>query len=190
MSNKPPILPALARQFARLNIADLAFRQCKALAEHMIAEHLDATSLLFTPQMAGVVVTYAKNFVSADGIGPVPTLFGSFTDAALQDTHDKLMDARHKLYAHRDATAAQTFTYDDASPVVPYQVRVELRKGETSFTALPAIPELNPTILSFVVRLCDFQSERVRTEFSRIIPIMTAGKTYKAGFYTVGIDFP
>jgi hypothetical protein len=156
----------------------------------MAAEHLDALSLLFTPQMAGVVVTYAKNFVSAEGFGSLQEPFTTFTDRSMQETHDKLRHFRNKLYAHRDATAAQSFIYDDVSSVVPYQMRVELRKGETTFTALPAVPELSPTILPFVIRLCDLQSERVRAEFGRIIPLMTAGKSYKAGFYTVGIDFP
>ena len=130
MNNKAPNIQALARKFRHLIITDLAFRQCKALAEHMVAEHLDANSLLFTPQMTGVVVTYAKNFVEAEGFGSLQAPFLSFTDEALQETHDKIMDARHKLYAHRDATAAKDFTYDDNSPVVPYQVGIELRNDE------------------------------------------------------------
>jgi hypothetical protein len=190
VSRNAPNIQALARHFARLTITDLAFRQCKALAEHMIDEHLDVLSPLFTPQMAGVVVTYAKNFVSAESFGSLKEPFIRFTDDAMQETHDKLIDARNKLYAHRDAAAARSFIYDNASPRVPYQVRVELRKGETSFTAFRGVPELNPTILPFIIRLCDLQIERVRVEVSRIIPIMTADKTYKAGIYTVGIDFP
>lgn len=156
----------------------------------MVNEHSDAHSPLFAPQMAGVVVTYAKNFVSAEGFGSLQEPFISFTDEAMRETHDKLIDARNKLYAHRDAHAARSFTYDDARPIVPYQVRVELRKGETNFTAFRGVPELNPTIIPFIIRLCDLQVDRVRAEVSRIVPLMTAGKTYKAGIYTVGIDFP
>jgi hypothetical protein len=188
MSNKAPNVPALTRQFVRLNIANLGFQQCRALAEHMVAEHLNALSLLFTPQMAGVVVTYAKNFVSAEGFGSLQEPFTTFNDRSMQETHDRLLHFRDKLYAHRDAIAAQSFIYDDVSSVAPYKMRVELRKGE--FTALPAVPELNPAILPFVIRLCDLQSERVRAEIGRIIPLMTAGKSYKAGLYTVGDGFP
>lgn len=190
MNNKVPNIPALTRRFILLSISDLAFRQCKALAEHIIDEHLDAFSLLFAPQMAGVVVTYSKNFVSAEGFGPLQKPFTIFTDGEIQNAHDKLLHARHKLYAHRDAPAAQSFAYDDPSPIPPYRVRVAFRKGESGFTAIPAVPELNPTILPSVVRLCDLQTDRVREELNQIVPLMTRGKNYQAGFYTVGNDFP
>lgn len=49
-----PNILALTKQFARLHIAELAFRQVRALSEHMIEEHLDPFALIFTPQMCGV----------------------------------------------------------------------------------------------------------------------------------------
>ena len=175
--------------FARLSFADVSFVQVRALAEYMIACNLDTLSPPFSPMMAGLVVTYAKNLVSADGIGPLNAIFSQFTDSRMQEIHDKLIHARHRLYAHRDALSAKTFTYDNDSPVDPYEVKIQIRKGEPA-TVLSGVPELPCEFLPFIVELCMLQRARVESELMRIVPIMTKGKRYGPGIYTVGVDFP
>lgn len=122
-------------------------------------------------------------------MGPVSGLFETFDDKALQETHDKLLKARNEVYAHRDVNAANSFVYDSSPPQSPYQLRIEI-KDEGGIIALPSTPDLNPEILSFIVRLCDFQSQRVVAELGKILPLITGEKKYKPGIYTVGIDFP
>lgn len=186
-----PDIAKLTKLFAKLSIADLAFRQVRALSEHMIQLSPDPLELIFTPQMGGIVVTYAKNFVSSDGMGPLPNHFNTVAQPDLQETHDKLIEARHRLYAHRDLLAAKSFIYDDQSEIKAYQVQIQSFPDGSGVTLLPNVPELNPSILSHIVRLTIVQSEKVKSEFNKIIPIITKGKTYQRNkVYTVGVDFP
>ena len=190
MSAQAAINPELPRRFSRLCIADLSFRQCKALSEHMLKEHLDVSCPAFSPQVAGIVVTYAKNFVAGAGFGPLGSSYGKFPEASLQETHDLLIEMRNKVYAHRDVLAAKTFKYEDSRRPDPYEVRLEIREGEPGFTLFPNIPDLITSHLPFIIRLCEFQIERIGDEFRRILPLMTTGKNYQAGVYTIGVDFP
>jgi hypothetical protein len=189
MSNKAPDTSALTKHFTRLVFADESFRQAKMLADQMITTGLDPYSNLFTPMMTGIVVTYAKNFNEANGMGPVPRLFERFADNVMQETHDKLLKARNELYAHRDVIAAKSFVYDSVPQTSPYQLRIDI-KDEGGIVALPSTPELNPEHLPFIVRLCDFQSRRIAIELGKILPLIKGDKTYKPGRYTVGLDFP
>ena len=136
MEEKQSNIPALVKQFKRLSIADLAFMQANELAKHMIAEQLAPLSLLFSPQMAGIVVTYAKNFVSALGIGPLHQSYSGFVDEDMQATHDRLLQSRHALYAHRDVKASKTFDYDDDSIAESYDVRIRIGRGFFSVNLL------------------------------------------------------
>ena len=183
-----------ARKFAKLNIADLSFRQVKALADELDSSNIDPLALTFAPQMAGIVVTYAKNFVSATGFGLITDdfpEFGHFDDDDHAKTHERLMEARHKIYAHRDKRAAADFEYDDGVSAEAYQVRIKVYDDSSGFTALPNIPDLNPSLLPYVTSLAAHQSVKAGKLIGEMIAKITKGKRYKpGGVYTVGVDFP
>src|SRR5882724_3014077 len=109
----------LTEQFVRLNLAWLHFLQAKALAEKLIAQPIDPLDLTLSPQIAGVIVTYAKSFVGNNGIGKLGEPFTNFTDQEMSDTHNLLINLRHKLYAHRDAQAVKSFTLHSSVSAEP-----------------------------------------------------------------------
>jgi hypothetical protein len=177
-------------KFSRLHIADLSFRQVRALADQLTGSPIDPLALTLTPQMAGIVVTYAKNFVGANGFGPLTDLFpesAQFSDSNLAETHEKILEARHRLYAHRDAAAAAKFDYDNESQAEPYQVRISIYEDGSGFTARPNVPELNPAILPSISTLASFQIERIANELKRLWPSVAAHGSFKPGMtYTLG----
>ena len=140
--------------------------------------------------MAGLVVTYAKNFTESEGIGPLPEMFSDLPDGIMRHTHGILMRSRHTLYAHRDVRAAKGFVYDYNYSSEPYEVEISFSK-EKGLICYPQIPELSTEILPHVVSLCVFQSSRIFEEVEKLLPVLTNGKIYKEGVrYVIGKDFP
>jgi hypothetical protein len=178
-----------AKELGKLVIADVSFSQILALCHHMLEHHFKATDPLFPPQMCGLVVTYAKNFVSGTNFGPLPERFRKFNDETFAETHERLIEARHTIYAHRDAEAASNMEFDELGHVVPYQVSVE---WSPTFIAYPVTPELSPDIIPFIARLVKFQSERICARISELGRDMVVnGKKYRPYHrYTLGVDFP
>lgn len=181
-------------KFSRLHIAALSFRQVRALSDQLSTSSIDTSALTLTPQMAGIVETYAKNFVGATGFGALTDLFpefAQFSDSGLEATHKKILEARHKLYAHRDALAAANFDYDNESEAEPYQVRISIYADGSGFTARPNVPELNPEILPLVSNLASFQIERIGHELKRLWLRLVEGGAFKPDMtYTLGNVIP
>ena len=181
----------VTRQFIKLNLASLAFTQVRNQAQHIIDSNFAQDSLLLTPHMAGLVVTYAKNFTESEGIGPLPKQYEEFTDSSLEHTHNMLIGSRHKLYAHRDFTAAKSFNYDDINDAEPYEVAIVFHEKGGCATCFPSIPEVSPDILPLVISLCDFQIARIVKEVKEKVPILVKAKSPEFGIrYILGKDYP
>ena len=173
--------------FKRLNLAGLAFDRAAALAEYMIAIAPNPLGLLYSPLAAGLVVTYMRPFMRADGLGPLPADFAQFTDTTFQKSHDQLKESRNTLYAHTDMVVAPKLTTDDGS--VPFDMWIEF-DGSNRYTLMPGIPEIAPTTLPDIVRVCQFQRSRVTTQIMDSWAALTGCKVNHAGRYTVGTTFP
>jgi hypothetical protein len=178
----------LLNRLTRLILAKTAFAQARVLAEQLMANRVDPEDLTFSPQIAGVVVTYARSFTSAQGIGALEEAFSRFDDTSLRDMHSKLVDMRNKLYAHRDFGGAQKFTIEPSGPK-PYQVLVRIDLNGIPWFS-PSAPEMNPQLLPEVVRLCRFQENRATSAVLDLLPHLQNGKKYPPGSYTLGVDFP
>src|SRR5205823_1087801 len=137
----------------------------------------------------GIVVTYARSFKSNLGIGSLGNAFATFPDAILADTHRKLLALRDAMYAHRDKSKSFTRSGQTATPLYQLQIRFE-NADNTAIACSSNAPELNPANLPNVVKLCEFQSNKIQTEISKLLPNITGGKRYSPGTYTVGVDFP
>ena len=173
----------------RLVLARTAFAQTRALAESLAAASIDPESLTFSPQIAGVVVTYARSFTGGEGLGVLEEKFIKFDDVELQNMHSKLIDIRNKIYAHRDVDGVSAFTLDPSATAVPYQLLVNINAaGELAFS--PSAPELNPQLLPAVIRLCRVQENRAIAAVLDLLPHLQKGKIYPPGRYTLGVDFP
>jgi hypothetical protein len=77
----------VAWQIARLAVASDCFQQCLSLLKHIQDLKLDRDSDLFPPMIAGVVTTYARNFNSAEGLGPLAASYNEFPETRLDTAH-------------------------------------------------------------------------------------------------------
>ena len=173
--------------FKRLNLADLCFARAGGLSQHIIETQPDRLGLLYSPMIAGVVVTYMKPFVRADGLGILPQAFSKFTDFVLGETHKHLEEARHNLYAHQDVQNASGFVTEDGSTPFEMWIRFD---GTNRYALRPSVIEIGQDTLHDIVRLCAHQQSEVNKAIIAAWPALTGGKTYPPGQYQVGVNFP
>jgi hypothetical protein len=115
----------IIRQVRRLTVASDSFQQCLSLLAHMEGAELRIDSDLYAPMIAGVIVTYAKNFNDAAGLGPLPDFFTRFPSTHLRAAHAKLLEARNQVYAHRDARAHLFKSHNGRTVAYPVEVTIE-----------------------------------------------------------------
>lgn len=145
---------------------------------------------LYPPMIAGIVVTYSKNFNQADGLGPLPSLFTKFSEPQLQTAHTKIIEARNKLYAHRDISV-HTFKNSEGG-VSQYPVEVRINDENTAFLFQPMLKDIPPERIPDIKKLLNFQMERLQVDLDKkLATVVDFNKGYRQGTtYLLGEDFP
>ena len=179
----------IVRQIARLVVSSDTFQQCLALLGHMTELKLGINSELYSPMMAGVVSTYARNFNKSTGMGPLPRSYTEVLDVKLQVAHDKIIEARNKIYAHRDTSHRSVRSRSDMSP---YRIYVELKPTLDGFNFVPILADIPPERIPDIIALIEFQHKRVIKDLSTKNELITDfGKEYDLGrTYEWGVDIP
>jgi hypothetical protein len=180
----------IVHQIRRLVIASDSFHHCVFLLEHMRDEKIDGSSNLFPCMMSGVVVTYAKNFNQADGLGPLPSLYTKFPNTELDIAHAKLMNSRNTVYAHRDEKS-HTFQDSDGS-IHNYPVNVVLDSKQGQFLFGPYLVDIAYSKIPDILSLLRFQLERLQTDLdSKLLKVVDHTKNYEPDTdYILGVSFP
>jgi hypothetical protein len=180
----------IVHQIRRLAIAADSFHQCVALLNHMASLSLKLDDDLYPPMIAGVVVTYAKNFNEADGLGPLPGFFTKFPAASLKTAHDTILDARNKLYAHRDGSI-HTFR-NETRELGQFPVMVRINDENSAFLFQPILIDIPAAKVGEIQELLAFQLKRLDEDLSEKLALtVDFEKGYKQGVeYQLGKDFP
>ena len=151
------------KNLLRFALADHAFREADALAEHIIEFKSPADSHLMSAALTGVVVCYCRPFVSATGLGPLPQSMQEFTgvkeEKALRAAHDTLFEARHRMAAHFDRTHSEAQHKAGVLPLAPSEVVIDLQRH--GFVVSTNAAYLNPEMLPAARTLFTFQMKRV-----------------------------
>ncbi len=179
----------VARQIARLAVASDSFQQCLSLLKHIEDLKMNHDSNLFPPMIAGVVTTYAKNFNSAEGLGPLAAPYCEFPQKTLDITHRNMIEARNKFYAHQDISHSKKHS---KSPTVPIRVLVNLKPTLDGFLFTPILVELSFDRIPDIIYLIHFQLERIINDLSIKNRIITDfDRSYDLDHtYELGVDFP
>ena len=179
----------IVRQIARLVVASDSFQQIIALLEHMKELKLGINSDLYSPMMSGVVTTYARNFNSSIGMGPLPRSYTKFPDANLTVAHDKIIESRNKIYAHRDTSHHSIKSNAEFSP---YRIFVELKPTLDGFNFTPVLTDIPPDRIQDIITLVEFQHKRIIKDLSVKNELITDfSKEYELGkIYEWGVDIP
>jgi hypothetical protein len=95
-----------SKHFLRLALAEQAFLEADAMAEHILANKFATDSHLYQACVAGLVTSYTRPFTESEGLGRLPKDIDDFTGSAdsttLDRTHTELMLGRNKVLAHFD----------------------------------------------------------------------------------------
>ncbi|MDH3354454.1 MAG: hypothetical protein OEL79_04485, partial [Chromatiales bacterium] len=142
------------------------------------------------PMMAGVITTYAKNFNEASGLGPLPSSYENFPNDEFKIAHEKVIEARNKLYAHRDTDNHSYTSKNEINNA--YTVQVSLNESNDAFQFMPILIDIHPDKLSKIKDLILFQIERLKEDLNKKLSVtVDFKKSYSRGVtYTLGVDFP
>lgn len=88
------LLTARSDITAALNSCDLILQNVKGIEDERLY-----------PLTAAVVICYSRPFTENKPYGCLPGRWTKFDDPKFKKTHEKLMEARHKLFAHSDMEA-------------------------------------------------------------------------------------
>ncbi len=175
------------KMFKRLMLGKLCFQRAAALAEHMLKTRPEPLGLVYSPMVTGIVGTYMRPFMSANGLGSLPPEFEKLPTPILQEYHDHVKEARHKLHAHHDLLSAATFTIESGEQPLCMKVRFD---GTSTLALQPDLPEIGEHTFPHIVQLCQMQEKRCTMAIQELWPSLTSGKQYQIGMYVVGLDFP
>ena len=180
----------MAMQLKRLCIADISFRQAGALAHYIMDAGIIASDLKYGPMLAGMVITYARNFVDSNEFGTLREPFTQFADSTLHEAHLTTMIVRHRVYAHRDLKAGREFIHDDSDPAQTYEVRIRLHDDGVGCSANALLPDLPSDFLPRFVELCELQHTRAKDELKELLRVIRSLQDYPPREYVVGAEFP
>lgn len=174
----------------RLAFAELAFRQAHLLCTHIESLGPRNIASLWVPLLAGVVVTYMKPFGRCDGLGPLPSSYRRFpVGSAHKQTHDDIAAGRKWTYAHRDLLNSPKLlsTFEEQEAVSEVVLQVVTKDSTTIRIREPA---WHPETLPRILELCEFQISRIAADLQPLLKSLAGTKSYKAGKYVLGRDFP
>jgi hypothetical protein len=130
------------------------------------ARYLDENKLLSKmPEEAarvmwtGLVVTYARPYITSRGLGSVGGKLGKPADLALRTLHKNLLDRRDDLFAHNEATEHRTVAdVTQRNPGHMVVLEWDSERGTTRFVETYVPMEFS--VLPRIVELAEHQEER------------------------------
>ena len=134
-----------SKHFLRLALADQAFREADAIAEHLLVTNIEPGSHLYHAGVAGLATSYCRPFMSATGLGPISPEFGVFKNfedpAFFAQVHLDLFTARDKIAAHFDLEYGEGEFHQKKYSLHPGEVELRLERKifivSTNHTTLP-----------------------------------------------------
>jgi len=175
------------RALQRLTLAQTAFRQAKALCEHMEQLQLEPHQEIASAMMAGIVVSYVRPFVRNDGIGQLPKRYSEFENGSpFEKIHNTMLEARHWVYAHRDNQNAPNLVGGDVSQDIVSEVVLTLRRDGYSVSINE--PQISPKQLVNFRALCSFQHNRINEEVGDLIVAIMDQHKIGPGTYEIRDD--
>lgn len=141
------------------------FRNARSMCEFVRVNLLSELQPAYTAMMTGVVVNYAKPFANNSGFGQLPGSFRKFEKSELKWIHDRLLEARDRLYAHLDI-AGPMKTEGRAYDV---HLHVRIRDGERHFW--PRLYEyfIKTESIGWTEEACTLGMQRAEVESQRLV---------------------
>ena len=149
----------------RLLLARRSFRSCAEACTFLHENSKDASASYFEPFAAGICVSYARPFMSADGLGPLPPdPYEKFIDRPeLGILHGKVVGARNAIYAHYSPAQALDLLPKGYFPKARPRPTITFLKNDKLYYTVPLIG-WDPDSLRGIADLCLYQIKRVEKD--------------------------
>ncbi len=172
------------RALQRLTLAQTAFRQARALCQHMERLKLEPHEEIASAMMAGIVVSYVRPFVRNDGIGQLSKRYSEFEKGSpFEKIHNTMLEARHWVYAHRDNQNTPNLGGGNVSNDIVSEVILTLKRDGYSVSINE--PQISPKQLLNFQALCAFQHDRVNEEVGDLIMAIMEEHDIGPGAYEI-----
>jgi hypothetical protein len=178
------------KKLAALYWAQLHLREARALCDLAMSldEHHRDDDVIFGV-WTGVVAAYARSFTQNQGISALDAKFSRFALPRDQVLHDRLIEMRNRLHAHKDrlweeGVAANMGKNESASSVI---VTI-LEDGQTEWEVRR--PAFSVAYFADVKALCELQTTRLIQESDGILKNFLESQPVTPGKYDLEKDFP
>lgn len=140
---------------------------------------------LYYPLYSSIVVCYARPFTNNEPFGALPNKWGKFEEEKYQNTHDKLIKARHEIIAHSDMDARKAM-------IVPSGCLIGIHKGkELRSDHIGCQVGIYYFKISFFQNVWDTAidiSKRLNLEIDRLTDALYGGMELPARPFNIRID--
>lgn len=181
----------ICNQLKNLVIARHNFDAALHTSKHLKSMGLSHENPLFSGIFTGLVVNYAKSFKANTGLANYNNhaQFTQFEDSNHLKTHEYLIEARDKLYAHIDVPHLKKKQESKTTNVEPYEVAVTIRDGSLLFR--PCLVTNTNLVLDRVINLCLHQIKTSEEQIIQKAKLLNARRKYQIGEELIlGENFP
>ena len=141
----------------RMEFAFHTFRAVRAGIERFLERKLHSDEPEYYPMLVGLICLYARPFTNNRPVGPLPDDIVPQEDREL---HRTILEMRHKLFAHGDASA-MTRPDDYPNELVFVNSRQGRRFHMTRFLAEPPFFELMKPLLDALIEKTRYHSNKL-----------------------------
>jgi len=181
------VLSAEMRQLKKLTAlywAQLHLKEARALCDLGLSLPKDRRSKdVIFGLWTGIVIAYARSFTANLGVSALDRKFSRFASRHNQNLHDRLIEMRKHLHAHKDLLweeAAVANMGRTNAPVSRVMLTV-LEDGETEWEVQR--PEFPDTYFTDVKQLCDVQTGRLKEESDGMLKHLLGAEPVTPGNY-------
>lgn len=153
------------RDFLIYALAHEAFKEAGALAEHLLGMEPPPDKTLFAACVAGIVTSYCRPFMDADGLGKLPPEMEKFETMELEAIHADVFEFRHKFSAHFDLKHSEKTARRGSFSRPLGEVQLTLRDDD--FEVRTNAASLSPKTVQTIRTLCAYQMERVSNRLEK-----------------------
>jgi hypothetical protein len=164
------------RELFRLTFARSDVKLAKTLCDWLISPEHPRGSDIHTALWTAMAVCYARPF-SKNNIGQLAGRWTRFDDARLKQTHNLLVAARNRDFAHTDK-----------SPARSVYVMPPGSWGERGGATVGTVP-WSKEVLDDVAALCSVQIERLSKRIEELVEALYSGTEWPEGTQ-IPLDFP
>jgi hypothetical protein len=180
------------KEIERLLYARRTFSGCVYACKFVHDSVPDQTGEVYHTLSAGLIVSYARPFMDAEGLGPLHQKYSKFDgEPFLGEYHKAVMAARNSIYAHFSPIEAGRLVRRSPASGLGQgkKPKLTIRNGKVDSVGVPTVGYA-ATSLANLQQLCVFQVHRLIKDTIGLLEHLRGSDQYEDGDYELGVSFP